>query len=357
MFKKNRKIYSGIVLVLIFSILLGINAIAAEKPIVLKLADTTAPVGLRGNGTLFFIEEIEKHTSGKVKIEPYWGSSLLKGKEILKGIQDRVVDMGFVLPEYYSKEMPIHSIFNLFPQGPIDFNIAYELYFKLFEEVPEFTAELESFNQKLVYLNMQLPMAVICTKPFTSFEDFKGKKIRASSRWVLGMLKGTGAVPVSVPWGDLYMALSTGSIDGVATNLDGEHRTKLDEPAPNVFTMREVWMATPLMYTINLDVWNSLSKDIQDGLMAAGKAASKRFAELYTNEFERVTSEQKEQGCIVTPASKEDIEKWVNMNIIAEQQEQWVKEAEEIGIKDAAQIMERAKELIDEAIEKEKTKS
>jgi len=151
------------------------------------------------------------------------------------------------------------------------------------------------------------------------------------------------------------MALSTGSIDGVATNLDGEHRTKLDEPAPNVFIMREIWMATPLMYTINLDVWNSLSKDIQDGLMAAGKSASKRFAELYANELNQVTSEQKEQGAIVIYASKEDIEKWVNMDIVADQQEQWVKEAEEIGIKNAAQIMEHMKEVINEAIEKEKT--
>lgn len=345
-------LFVSFVVIFVMVSLLSFVPLAAEKTYILKLADTTAPIGLRGIGLKILIEEIEKHSEGRIKVEAYWGGSLLKGKEILKGVQDGVVQTGFVLPEYYTKEMPVHSIFSVIPQGPTEFNIAYKLYFDIFDQIPEFTEELESYNQKLFYLNMQLPVTIVCTKPFKSFEDFKGKRIRASSGWYLGMLDGAGAIATPVPWGDLYMALSTGTIEGVYANLDGEHRTKLDEVAPNVFTMKEIWMGTPLMYNINLDFWNKLPSDLQDALMAAGKAASERFADLHANEWERCISEQKEMGCTITKATKEDIQKWVTMPKIDELQEKWIKEVKGRGVENAEEIMDKVKELVQQALKK-----
>jgi len=346
------KCISVISLLLIISLILSFNSFAIQKNYTLKLADTTAPVGMRGEHLNLLLEEIEKHTDGRINMEVYWGSSLLTGKEILTGIRDKVVDCGFVLPEYYSKEMPIHSIFAVIPQGPTDFQIARKLYFDIFEQVPGYTEELESYNQKLFYIGMQQPMTVVCTKPFTSFEDFKGKKIRASSRWYLDMLDGAGANPVSVPWEDLYMALQTGTIEGVCTNIDGEHRTKLDEVAPNVFTMREIWMGTPLMYTINLDVWNQLPTDLQDALMAASEAAMERFAEVHANEWDRIIDEQIEAGYVVTHASEEDIENWTSMPKVAELEQEWVKEVEDRGVSNAEEILNQTKDLVHKALQK-----
>lgn len=324
-----------------------------ENPIVLSLADTTGPTGLRGEGLKLLVEEIEKQTNGKVKVEVHWGGSLLSGGEILKGINDGIVDMGFVLANYYPKQMVVNSIFNVIPQGPIEFDNMHRVVSNIFEEIPAFMAELTELNQKLIYFNFVLSANIVSTKPFTSFDDFAGKKIRAASRWWLGALKGAGAIPVSVPWGNCYEALQMGTIDGVMSGYDGTHRAKLDEVAPNIFWMREIWTATPFMYTINLNTYNNLPKDIQEQLMAAGKSATLRFSVLFDEYKEKIMAEQKAAGYTVTVASEEDVERWVNMPVIPELQSEWLEEVKNLGIDDADVLLEQVKKIVTKGVEEE----
>jgi TRAP-type C4-dicarboxylate transport system substrate-binding protein len=333
------------VLVCLFSL-----SVASAKTITLSLADSTAPAGLRGEGLKAFVEEVEKHTNGQVKIQVHWSESLLKSKEILAGIKDGIVDIGYLNPNYYPKQMMISGAFALFPQGPSKFTDMAWFYAQAFEQIPALKKELESLNLKPIYTNTVLPLSVVSTKPFTSFEDFQGKRIRAASRWWLGQLEGAGAVPVSIPWGDVYMALQTGTIEGVYTNLDGIHRTKLDEVAPHVYTCRELWIGVPFIYAINKDKWNSLDPAIQTQMIAAGEAAAKRFEVLHSAEWDRVISEQQKMGCTITPASPEDINKWISMPTVESLQNTWVEEAQKGGLVDAADVLEKMKALLDQAI-------
>lgn len=350
--KRNGGLFVVVLALLVF---LGPNmADSADKPITLTLADSTAPIGLRGNGTQILAEEIEKQTQGRVKVNVYWGESLLKAEEILEGVNRGIADIGYINPNYYPKTMLMHGLFAMLPQGPVNFNNITTVYMQCFEEIPRFEEELKGLNQRTIYLNSVLPMSVVSAKPFASFEDFKGKKIRASSRWYLAQLEAAGAIPVSIPWGDCYMALQTGTIEGVYTNLDGIHRTKLFEPAPHVFTMKEIWIGVPYLYTINLSKWNKLPEDVRQQLLLAGKVAMERYGKLYEQEWDRIVSDLKEQGCIVTPASEVDIGKWVGMPVMEQLQRGWVEEAIGAGINDAEEIMKKAKAIVAEAILREK---
>jgi len=334
---------------MVLFVLASISSIyAAEKKYKLTLGDSTAPVGLRGEAALLLLEEIEKHTNGRVEVEVFWGESLLKAKEILKGVQEGIVDIGYLNPNYYPEKMFVNGSFAVLPQGPTRFITISKVYNRIYDEFPIFEKELEALNQKTIYRSAVLPLAVVSTKPFTSYESFKGKRVRAASRWWLAELEGAGSVPVSIPWGDCYMALQTGTIDAVFTNFDGEHRTKLDEPGHHVFTLKEIWYAIPMIYTINLDKFNSLPVDIRAELIAAGKAAEKRFSEVYSRSWDEIIKEQKEMGCTITNATSEDIQKWTSMPVIAELQEQWIKDAQSRGIDNADEIITRMKEIIAE---------
>ena len=336
-----------------FSVLVIANP-ANAKTITLTLADSTAPVGLRGKGVKILAEEIEKHTNGQVKILVHWGGSLLKAKEILSGIKDGIVDIGYINPNYYPKQMSVSGAFSLFPQGPKKFTNMSWFYSKCFNEIPALKEELNKLKLKPIHTNTALSVAVVSTEPFTKFEDFKGKRIRAASRWWLGQLKGAGAIPVSIPWSDCYMALQTGTIEGVYTNRDGEHRTKLDEVAKHVYTLREFWIGMPFIYAMNVDKWNKLPKAIQTQIMAAGESAAIRFQELHETEWAKTEAAQKEMGCTITAASPTDIKKWVTMPAIKELQKEWVTEAKEAGITDADKILAKMKALLAEAIERDK---
>ena len=339
-------------LVLVLSLLV-LPVLSSAATFRLTLADSTAPVGLRGEGVKIFTEEVEKHTNGKVKVDVHWGGSLLKAKEILNGIQDGIVDIGFINPNYYPQQMIATSAFALFPKGPKKFTNMYSFYKKSFEEIDEIKSEFKKLGIKPIYINTSLPMSIVSTKPFTSIDSFSGKQVRAASRWWLAQLKGANAIPVSIPWSDCYMALQTGTIDAVYTNRDGEHRTKLDEVAKHVYTMRDLWIGVPFIYAINMNKWNSFPPEIQTQIVAAGESAAKRFEELHNNEWNRIEKNQKEMGCTITEASSADIEKWINMPANEQSREDWIKETESSGHKDARQALSKMKSFLAEAIERE----
>ncbi|KIX14458.1 TRAP transporter substrate-binding protein [Dethiosulfatarculus sandiegensis] len=246
-FKKSPAMGSRFTLFLAaFLVFCFLGAATQAKALTLTYATNTTPTGLRGEAEKMFLDEIEKQTNGKVKVRPYWGQSLLKGKEILKGIKDGVVDMGHINVNYYPKRLTLNSAVILVQQGPVKYENKMWVYDNIFREVPALTQEYAKFKQQIIYNYSVLPVGVCFTQPVKSLADFKGKRVRAASRWSLAMLKGPGATPVSIPWGDCYMALQTNAVEGVYTNYDSINRSKLDEVAPNVFVMREIWVSTPL---------------------------------------------------------------------------------------------------------------
>jgi len=325
----------------------------APAVIYLTLADTTAAIGLRGEGTLLLLDEIRKQTNDRVQVQVFWYNSLLKGKEILKGVQTGTVDMGYTLANYYPETLIAHQAYIVLPRGPKEYANIMEFFWTTHEESSVMTGELAAFNQKLFYANLPLPTAIACTEPLTSFDDLKGKRVRASAASKLAALEDAGATPVSVPFSDCYMALQTGMIEGVYTSMDAIHRTKLDEVGPHLLVFRGLWIEIPHTYTINFDTLNSLPEDVKEQLMEAGRVASLRCEDLYKGKYEEILAVWESPPYTLTIASPEDEEKWQSMPIVSELQTEWVKKAEAAGMQDAEGVLEGLKEAAEAAIKAE----
>lgn len=257
--------------------------------------------------------------------------------------------MGFVYPGHYPGQLPAHTIFKLFPRGPSKFENMVWFYRKVYDEVPEFKAELANANVMTAMFTAGLPGAFTGKNPLAGIDDIKGDKWRAGDKWGLRFLENAGAVPVSVPWGDVYMALQTGTIDGCFTNYDGLHLMKFDEVAPNLLISKSLWYAMPFLHLINLDYFNGLDKEVQAGILKASEIAEQKFAQTYEKAFDQVMSEQKAAGYTVTEMSEADIAKWENADKLEELQAIWVEEAEKAGLKTAATIMAKVKAIHEEA--------
>jgi len=54
-------------------------------------------------------------------------------------------------------------------------------------------------------------------KPVRSLEDIKGKKIRSPGGHQTQYIKALGAEPIFMPLGDVYLAMETGTVDGIVT--------------------------------------------------------------------------------------------------------------------------------------------
>ena len=319
---------------------------AEEKPITLKLATYNTANTYRGAGEQLLKEEIEKHTNGKIKIEIYWQETLLKSKEILDGVKNGVVDMGIVNPSYYPKKLPLNSGFLLYTYGPDEMMKKIDVSNDIYKKYPEFNKEFDNQNQKILFKNFPQPLDLISTVPVNNLEEMKSYKIRASNPTWLKLLEDAGAIPVSVPWGDCYMALETGTVDGVFTNIDGITSTKLYEPAPYSFTSSKWCIMLPYFYTINLNTWNKLPSTVQEQILAAAEVATKRMAELYDNEYQNVIDKQKAEGTTVVMASDDDINKWTNLSIMPTLEKEYADEAEKNGIADGKELVNYINSLL-----------
>lgn len=323
---------------------------AIAQDVTISFATNTAPNNMRGDAEAIFLEELEKASGGEISVIPYWGASLMEGREILGGVRDGVADMGFVNINYYPNQLLLNSAYNLFPKGPSEYeNIAWA-FDQMYERIPELNQEFTDRNQRIVYKYGVTPYAGVFKSPVNSLEDIEGLRVRAASRWYLNLLDGAGATPVSMPWGDLYQALQTGSIDGVFTNIDGIHRASLDEAAPNVFFMPDLWLAIPFIITINEDKWQSLTDEQRAAFATAADNARGRFSEVWAGTIDRILEEQEEAGYTIVMASDEDVETFTNLPEVKTNQEMWAAEARKAGAESPEAILEQFDEVISGSI-------
>src|SRR5262249_37684291 len=76
------------------------------------------------------------------------------------------------------------------------------------------------------------------TKPLTSVADIKNKKVRTFSVALDDFYAALGAVPVSLPFAEVYTALSRGTVDAVQTASGNALGIKLWEVAPYVLDVQ-----------------------------------------------------------------------------------------------------------------------
>lgn len=150
------------------------------------------------------------------------------------------------------------------------------------------------------------------------------------------------------------MALQTGVVDGIVSNYDGMHRQKFDEPAKNILAGKAIGWSQPMYYCINLDTWNKLPEDVQQGILRASENTEKTFSEMYEAEFDRIVEAEKKAGCTVQFYSSEDVDRWADENCLEKLRKIFVDELTAEGIANSSEMLDQLKLIIEEGINKEK---
>lgn len=298
----------------------------------------------------FWIPEIEKQTNYKVKIEANYGGSLLETTEVLEGVENGIADIGSIATEPYTDKLFSSTMFYHFPRSGEKWETISEIYQRAIEEIPTFEKEFEENNQRLLFIGSFLPVVFGATYNFESLDDLKGRDWRAASEAHQKLLQNAGANTVSVPFEDVYSSLQTNLIDGVMTNFSGFDSMKFYEIASNVLVVPQMWYATPNYFTINLDTWNNLSTDIQEGILKASEMAQEKFGEVYEGEVDKLIEEEMEKGVNIMIASDEDIEPFLDEEFLEEQRKLWIDELEKVhGDSNGSEYIRKLESIIEEA--------
>lgn len=108
--------------------------------------------------------------------------------------------------------------------------------------------------------------------PINHPEDLKGLKIRTpSSSWRLKMFKTWGANPTPIPFGDVFIGLRTGVIDGQENPLTNIYAAKLQEVQQYLSITNHVY--SPAYLTVGKNSYKKLPENVQKIIEAGAKEA------------------------------------------------------------------------------------
>lgn len=179
---------------------------------------------------------IEQRSGGRLRVEPYWSSSVLSSEHSMTEIRHDVVDIGLITPIYARGGAHLIHVQAAYYAGLTTFDQQVALYRCMERAEPQFGRELSG----LVVLAVQggnLPGIVTRTHVVKTLEDLRGLRLRAPAE-LLEVLRRFGADPVDMPMGEVYPALAKGVLDGVVAPADTLRSLHFAEVAHHFYGLR-----------------------------------------------------------------------------------------------------------------------
>lgn len=226
-----------------------------------------------GIGAQKWADLVKEKTGGRITIKPYFGSSLLAGKQTnwYQAVADGSID--FVVESTINASSVIKSL-NLFnlpflmnsydDADRIENGKAGKLIINEFEKGGiKFLAWGENGFRQVTNSK----------RPILSPDDMKGLKFRVvGSPIFIDIFKQFGADAVNMNWGDAVTAFQQGVVDG-------------QENPKSVLSVVKIWeyhkymtnwnyVLDPLIFGVNADLWKKFPADIQKAILDAALEAA-----------------------------------------------------------------------------------
>jgi TRAP-type C4-dicarboxylate transport system substrate-binding protein len=174
------------------------TAAPTGETIKLKYADQNAPTSWPGiHAATPWLDSIEQATNGQVKIERFFGQTLMTGADTWEGLKAGVSDLAGCMFQYWAGLAPLSEVMTLpflpFDKGELGAAVLWQLY----EEFPSIQAEFK--DNHLISMWTSSPFYLLTTKkPVYKPEDMKGLKIRALGGPPTQLVEALGGTPVSM---------------------------------------------------------------------------------------------------------------------------------------------------------------
>lgn len=265
---------------LALGIMLPASAQAAPE-YVLSLNLPIPPIHTRWQGPLkAWVDEVEKRSQGRLKIEPYFAEALSPRAEAFESVKSGIADITECAYEANSGQFPFHEGVLSISSPDLYLEDGTPLVKGLYAKYPQVLRELDGVKMLFTHASGSLIIGTT-NKPVRTLADLKGLKLNANCAMIAERLKKLGATVVSMPVSDIYTAMEQGVIEG--TTLTSELLVSR-RYGDCIKYVTELAVQNTLFYCIiNEDVYNSLPEDLRKVLdEVSGDFADKAFAEYWS---------------------------------------------------------------------------
>ena len=163
-------------------------------------------------GADVFSKAVKAMSGGKFEISVHAGGELMPPFGVMDGVQQGTVEMCHTVPYYFYGKNPAFALGSAIPFG---FNArqmnAWMLYGNGRKLMNEFYANYNAIS--FAGGNTGTQMGGWFRKEIKTTADFKGLKMRLGGGLVGEVMQKLGAVPQSIPGGEIYQALEKGTLD------------------------------------------------------------------------------------------------------------------------------------------------
>jgi TRAP-type C4-dicarboxylate transport system substrate-binding protein len=241
----------------------GVNpglAASQEKVIELALDFMIPATSPRWTGAIKpWIGELEKRTKGRVKIIPYFSSSLGSMFDTYDRLLAGAADLAEGVPRVTPGRFPLNEASSMVRLDTIVMRPG-RMMWELYKQFPQMQAEYSDAH--LIWISAAPAMGIATVKkPVRTLEDLKGLKLWAVGKWLVKRASNLGISPVAFPTPDVYLAVQKGTIDGVIANPEFIRTWRVLELVKHY---TETNFENPAFFMImNKKRWNTLPPDIQ----------------------------------------------------------------------------------------------
>ena len=252
----------------------GDGASGDGETFTLKFSHVTTDATPKGKAAIWFEEELEKRTDGRIDVEVYSNSSLYGDKDEMQAIQQNSVQMLAPASAKFTTVAPALQVLDL----PFLFDTP--------EDIPSVAApetevgkaifaneDLAAKNMKVLGLwdsgMKQIHSNNLTTKP----ADMEGKKYRIQPSDVLkSQIEAWGGSAEAIAFAEVYSALQQGVIDGGENTYSNIESQKMHTVQSNIAESNHGYIGYILV--VNTDFYDSLPEDLQKTLVEVAEEAS-----------------------------------------------------------------------------------
>ena len=256
---------------------------------------------------------VSEKSDGELDIEVYHAGALgLKEADMLRVLQQGMVDMALLYGEYYTRDAP--ALASVYAQGAITESSQHDEILDVIRELYEdgFSAwDIQIVGGVVAPI---FDVGLHCKEPVHTLADLQDKKVRVWSRHLVDTFELLGISAQVIPQNDMYMALQTGVVDCAYY---------LSTVAPTV-SLREVteyesylhpWAASPWLFGISEQALSRLNDNQRQALEEAGEEVwnETRATAVDPEREAQARQERKELGITMLPDfSDDDVETFVD---------------------------------------------
>ncbi|TKB26828.1 C4-dicarboxylate ABC transporter substrate-binding protein [Desulfopila sp. IMCC35006] len=257
--------------------------------------------------------DVKNQSNGRITIQILPSGALINGPEIFESVGMGSIDMGTTCSTYHGGILPVAATAFALPGDPRGVKEIMNFIYK--DEVLTFLRS--AYATQNVFFGAPLVMdgyTIVSKEPITTWDDLKKLKVRASGS-IAKVLQKMDIPTVFIPFSEIYVALSRGTIDAEISGNHAESYLGTTYEVAKFQTVPYISGAQNCEVIANLDRVNELPEDLQLVLKKALRDSSANVVKAFDEENKEVMAKLAAAGTQFIELPKDVMDRWTKTSI------------------------------------------